>query len=55
MKSKRRGFTKKESESFWASVQRASEYVDSWPDWKKEAYGVKTTSNHSNKKLKRKA
>lgn len=52
MKTKKRGWTEKESKAFWASVKRASEYVDSWPDWKKEAYGVKTNSNHSHKKAK---
>ena len=44
-----------ESELFWNSVERASEYVNSWPKWKKEVYGFKSTQskNKKNNKIKK--
>lgn len=54
MKSKRTGMTKKESEAFWNTLESASKYVDSWPDWKKEAFGLPTSQETNKKALKRK-
>ena len=52
--SKKIGMTPKESKAFWSTLKSASKYVDSWPDWKKEAYGLPTSKEQSEQKLKNK-
>ena len=46
---------KEESELFWNAMERASEYVNNWPKWKKEAYGLMSTQskNERSNKIKK--